>query len=228
MSTGRYLFFIFAITPLYSISQVSYENQGWFSLTAEKSLNSSTKSAIQFESRVDFNSGIVVNNFANISVEKDISERFSTEFHYRYLVRNEGEQMLSDAHRLMLDLSYKIPLKKTDVVLRLRTGREDESSAEGGFFNFDEVVLRQKLSVKHGFGKTNITVSAEQFETITASEFDFDQLRLVLTSEFKLSKRHSVSCFLMYQNLISVKRLNIGSGYIYKFKGRKTVKKDLN
>jgi hypothetical protein len=204
------------------------EVQHWCSLTAEGNLPGPYKAALQLESRTDLSERMLVNLFANLSVQREWNEYISTELHYRVIVRDPGTDA-DRAQRLMLDVTGLKPIGKTNVSLRLRLGQEDETGADAdGFFNSGgSAVFRQKLSVKREIGRAQLSISVEQFETITRSGFNPDQLRIVLGSEFKLSKRQRISLFLMSQHLASgTNRLNLGTGYTYRFKSLKRKKSE--
>jgi hypothetical protein len=213
---------VFGFLQAGMLSAQSYnESQYWCSFTAEGKLPGPYKAALQLESRTDLSERMWVNVFANLSLQRDWSEAFATEVHYRVMMRNpstDGEV----AQRIMLDVTGRSPVHNYDVALRLRFGQEDEFGSEGLFTSGGSMVVRQKLTVKREFGSTQIFISAEQFESISRDGFYPDQLRLVLGSEFKLAKRHRVSVFLMSQHLASgTTRLNIGTGYIYRLKSLK-------
>ncbi|MFM9055955.1 MAG: DUF2490 domain-containing protein, partial [Bacteroidota bacterium] len=198
--------------------QTYNEAQHWCSLTAEGNLPGPYKAALQVESRTDLSERMLVNLFANFSVQREWNENISTELHYRVMVRDPGTDA-EKAQRLMLDVTGLKPIGKTTVSLRFRLGQEDETGmdADGFFISGGSAVFRQKLAVKREVGRTQFSLSVEQFESITRSGFNPDQLRVVLASEFKLSKRQRISLFLMSQHLSSgTKRFNVGTGYTYR------------
>jgi hypothetical protein len=118
----------------------------------------------------------------------------------------------------MMDAIASEKFRKTGLAFRLRVGREDEPGNNEGVLSFNEVVVRQKLTLKRKIWKQDFALSVEQFETIRAGDVEFDQRRYILSTDFKLFKRQYLNVFLMYQDLIAVRRLNIGVGYEYKFK----------
>lgn len=201
--------------------QVRREYQSWWTIGCEKKINERWTAALKVESRIDMDAAMFVNDFANLSFKRKWTDAFSTEFHYRYSIRNQGRGNYYDAHRLMADFNYRLEMGKTDMIFRLRYGREDEPSSSEGFFTFDENVLRQKIGLKRKFGKIDWTISAEQFETIGIQGVDFDQFRLVLNAGYRISKRHELDLFLMYQDLVNTVRTNFGAAYTYKLKSRK-------
>jgi hypothetical protein len=208
--------------------QTYSQGQYWCSITAEGNLPGPYKAALQVESRTDLSERMLVNLFANLSVQREWSDYISTELHYRVMVRDPGTDA-EKAQRLMLDLTGVKPIGKTTVSLRFRLGQEDEAGADadGFFVSGGTAVFRQKLSVKRDIGRAQLSLSVEQFETINRSGFNPDQLRVVLGSEFKVSKRQRISVFLMSQHLASgTNRLNFGTGYTYRFKSLKRKKSE--
>lgn len=209
------------LTVFPATGQVRREYQSWWTFGCEKKLNERWTGAFKLEARVDMDAAMFVNDFANLSFKRKWSDAFTTEFHYRYSIRNRGRGDYYDAHRLMADFNYRIEIGKTDMIFRLRFGREDEPSSAEGFFTFNENVIRQKIGLKRKFGKIDWTISAEQFETVGIQGVDFNQLRLVLNAGYRISKRQEVDLFLMYQNLVNTVRTNFGVAYTYKIKSRK-------
>ncbi len=202
-------------------AQVRHEYQSWWTIGCEKKLNERWTGALKLEARLDMDAGMFVNDFVNLSFKRKWSEPFSTEFHYRYSIRNRGGGLLINTHRFMADVNYRIAIQKTDVVFRLRYGREDEPMKSEGFFSFDEHVIRQKIGVKRKFGKVDWTFSAEQFETLDLIGLDFDQFRLVLNAGYRINKRHELDVFVMRQDQINTVRYNFGAGYTYRIKSKK-------
>lgn len=204
-----------------SKGQVRNEYQSWWTLGFDKKLSERWTGLLKLEARLDMDAGMFVNDFANLSFRRKWTEAFSTEFHYRYSVRNRGRGFLVDSHRFMADFNYRIPIRKTDLLFRLRYGREDELMESEGFFSFGENVIRQKIGLKRKIGKLDWTISAEQFETVGLNGVDFDQVRFVLNADYKISKRQELDVFLMLQDQVSKVRYNFGVGYTYRFKSKK-------
>lgn len=203
--------------PLLSIGQVTWENQVWTSLAAEKKIFNKTKAELTLESRWSVDPLMAVRYFPNIAIQRKWSDFFSTTIHYRYITSNRGLGFQESSQRLMFDAALAHTIKKTDVALRFRVGREDEIGVNDGAFSFTQFVFRQKLTVKHKVWKQGVAFSFEQFETIIGDEVLYDQRRYTIASEIKLNKRNYISLFVMYQDLVSTKRMNLGTGYIFKF-----------
>lgn len=216
------MFISFAFFGVHSSqAQVRNEYQSWWTIGCEKKLSERWTGAFKLEARFDLDAGMFVNDFANLSFKRKWSNALSTEFHYRYSVRNRGGGLFINSHRFMADVNYRIPIQKTDLVFRLRYGREDESMKSEGFFSFDENVVRQKIGLKRKIWKVDWTISAEQFETFSQRGIEFDQFRLVLNADYRINKRNEVDVFLMLQDQISTVRYNFGAGYTYRFKSKK-------
>jgi hypothetical protein len=203
--------------PLLSLGQVTWENQVWTSLAAEKKIFNKTKAELTLESRWSVDPLMAVRYFPNIAIQRKWSDLFSTTIHYRYITSNRGLGFQESSQRLMFDAALGHTIKKTDVALRFRVGREDEIGVNDGAFSFTQFVFRQKLTVKHKVWKQVVAFSFEQFETIIGDEVLYDQRRYTIASEIKLNKRNYISLFVMYQDLVSTKRMNLGTGYIFKF-----------
>jgi hypothetical protein len=201
--------------------QVRREYQSWWTIGCEKKISERWTAALKVESRIDMDAAMFVNDFANLSFKRKWTEAFSTEFHYRYSIRNQGGGNYIDAHRFMADFNYRVAIQKTDVVFRVRFGREDEALRSQDFFTFDENVVRQKIGLKRKIGELEWTISAEQFETIGPQGVDFDQFRVVLNASYRITKRHGVDVFVMHQDMVSTVRTNFGAAYTYKLKSRK-------
>jgi hypothetical protein len=201
-----------------TLAQVSWENQAWTSLQAEGKLLKRTTAAVTLETRWNTSPVMAVRYFSNLAVQQKFSSRFSAVVHYRYITSNRGMGYTETSHRIMMDAIASEKFRKTGLAFRLRVGREDEPGNNEGVLSFNEVVVRQKLTLKRKIWKQDFALSVEQFETIRAGDVEFDQRRYILSTDFKLFKRQYLNVFLMYQDLIAVRRLNIGVGYEYKFK----------
>lgn len=212
----RLLLFLIYL-PFFTHAQVIWENQVWSSISAEKKLFSKVKAELTLEARWNTDPLMAVRYFPNIAIQQKWSDHFTTAFHYRYITNNRGLGFTESSHRLMLDAIVNGAVGKTDLSFRLRAGREDEPNINEGILTLSEFVLRQKFSIRHKILKQDITVSFEQFETIRGNDIQFTQQRYLLGNKVKLSKQHFLDFFLMYQNLIAVKRINLGIGYTYKF-----------
>ena len=212
-----YVVFLVLI-PACSFSQINWENQWWTSVQVEKKIFKGTKGALSFETRWDPGNGMAVSYFPELAIQNKWSDFFSSVVHYRFITRNEGLGYRYSSHRLMLDAIGSKEIRKTDIGLRLRVGREDEPGNTEQLFSVSEIVFRQKISVKHKFFKQEFSLSFEQFETIRAGSVDFDQRRYVAGTELKIARQHYLSLFIMYQDLVSTRRVNFGTGYIFKFK----------
>ncbi|MBL7923194.1 MAG: DUF2490 domain-containing protein [Bacteroidia bacterium] len=205
------------VLPGYAAAQVTWENQVWTSVQAEKKLFSKTRMTLTLETRFNTNPLMAVRYFPNLAVQRKWSDFFSSTVHYRYITSNKGMGVRESSHRLMLDAVFSGKIRKTDLAFRLRAGREDESGTNEGILTMSEFVLRQKFTVKRKILKQDFALSVEQFETIRGTEVEFDQRRYVLGTDFKLNKQNFINVFVMYQDLISTRRLNLGVGYEYKF-----------
>ncbi len=204
------------IVPLMGFSQITRENQVWTSVQIEKKLFSKTRAELTLESRWNTNPVMAVRYFPNIAVQQKWHDYFTTTLHYRYIVSNKGLGVREASHRMMLDAITGFSEKKYSLSFRLRAGREDEPGVNEGIFTFSEFVLRQKLSVKRKVSKHELSVSVEQFETFRGNDVEYDQRRYTLGAEVKINKRNFLDFFVMYQDQIAVKRINIGAGYVYK------------
>ncbi len=207
----------FLLIPLFGISQITWENQVWTSVSFEKKIIDKTKAEVTLESRWSADPLMALKYFPNIALQRKWSDLFSTTVHYRYITSNKGLGYRESSHRLMLDAVLGQSIKKTDIALRFRAGKEDEVGINDGVFSFTQFVFRQKLSLKHKFLRQEFSFSVEQFETIIGEDVIYDQRRYVIDVEHKINKRNYISFFVMYQNLISTRRLNFGTGYVYKF-----------
>lgn len=210
------LIFPFLMMPFLGFSQITWENQVWTSLSFEKKIIDKTRAELTLESRWNTDPLMAVRYFPNLAIQRKWSDLISTTIHYRYITSNKGLGYRESSHRLMLDAVLGKSIKKTDVALRFRVGKEDEIGINDGLFSFTQFVFRQKLSVKRELFKQKFTVSVEQFETIIGEDVLYDQRRYVLSSDHKINKRNSVSLFIMYQDLISTRRMNFGIGYVFK------------
>lgn len=164
---------------------------------------------------------MAVRYFPNLAIQRKWADFFTTVVHYRYITSNFGLGYRESSHRLMLDAVFLQPVKKFDISLRLRAGREDEPGNTEGLFGFSEVVFRQKLIIRRKFFKQEFSLSAEQFETIRGGVAEFSQRRYVLGMSSSLSRQHGLDFFVMYQDLINTRRLNFGIGYVYKLDDKK-------
>lgn len=213
MSIRYRLIFSFLIFPFFGFGQITWENQVWNSLTFEKKIINKTRAELTLESRWNTDPLMAVRYFPNLAIQRKWSDFISTTIHYRYLTSNRGLGYRESSHRLMLDAVLGESIKKTDIAFRFRLGKEDEIGVNDGLFSFTQFVFRQKLSVKRELFKQKFTISVEQFETIIGEDVMYDQRRYVLASEHKINKRNSISLFVMYQDLISTRRMNFGIGY---------------
>jgi hypothetical protein len=203
--------------PLFS--QVTRENQVWTSISVEAKAFKRTHATLTLESRWNTNPLMAVRYFPNLALSTRWTQWFSTTVHYRFITSNFGLGKREQSHRLMLDATLKADLpKKFFAGIRFRTGREDEPGNTEGLFAMNELVLRQKIFVRRDFKRHELTLSFEQFERLQAGEVEYYQQRLVLSDEIKLSKKHNVNAFLMYQNLINIRRINFGLGYTFRFR----------
>jgi len=217
MRQFQYLVFCLLLVPMPSVSQVAWENQVWTSVQLEKKIISKTKAELTLESRWSIDPLMAVRYFPNLGIQTKWTDHITTVVHYRYITSNKGLGYQESSHRLMLDAVAGGSIKKTDIAFRLRAGREDEIGVNDGMFSLTQFVFRQKLSVKHKFFKQEFSFAFEQFETIRGEDVEFDQRRYTLGSELKINKRNYITLFVMYQDLISTRRLNFGTGYVYKF-----------
>jgi Protein of unknown function (DUF2490) len=217
MSIRHCLIFTFLMFPLIGFGQITWENQVWTSLSFEKKIIDKTKAELTLESRWNTDPLMAVRYFPNLAIQRKWSNLISTTIHYRYITSNKGLGYRESSHRLMLDAVLGKSVKKTDIALRFRVGKEDEIGVNDGLFSFTQFVFRQKLSVKRELFKQKFTLSFEQFETIIGEVVNYDQRRYVLASDHKINKRSSLSFFIMYQDLISTRRMNFGVGYAFKF-----------
>ena len=217
MLNRRVSFLIMIFFPLMGLSQVTWENQVWSSVSLEKKIINKTKAEITLESRWSLDPLMALRYFPNVALQRKWSNLFSTTLHYRYITSNKGLGYRESTHRLMLDAVLGHAFKKTDVALRFRAGKEDEVGVNDDIFSFTQFVFRQKLIVKRKVLKQEFSFSVEQFETIIGEDVLYDQRRYTLGSEHKINKRNYISFFVMYQDLISNRRLNFGTGYVFKF-----------
>lgn len=200
-------------------AQVTHENQVWTSLSVEAKAFKSTQATLTLESRWNTDPLMAVRYFPNLALSTRWTKWFSTTLHYRFITANFGLGKREQSHRIMLDATFKADLpKKFFAGIRFRTGREDEPGNTEGLFTMNELVLRQKVFVRRDFNRHEFTLSFEQFERLQAGEVEYYQQRLVISDEIKLSKKHYVNAFLMYQNLIDIRRINFGLGYTYRFR----------
>jgi hypothetical protein len=216
MQIRHRLIFAFLILPFIGFGQITWENQVWTSLTFEKKIIDKTRAELTLESRWNTDPLMAVRYFPNLAVQRKWSNLLTTTIHYRYITSNRGLGSRESSHRLMFDAALGKSIKKTDVALRFRVGKEDEFGVNDGLFSFTQFVFRQKLSVKRELFKQKFTLSVEQFETIIGDDVLYDQRRYVLSSDHKINKRNSISFFMMYQDLISTRRMNFGVGYVFK------------
>ncbi|MFN0187873.1 MAG: DUF2490 domain-containing protein [Bacteroidia bacterium] len=210
-----FLFLIFF--PVMGLSQVTWENQVWTAVSLEKKIINKTKAELTMESRWSLDPLMAVRYFPNVALQRRWTDAFFTTLHYRYITSNKGLGYRESSHRLMLDVVLGHTFKKTDVALRFRAGKEDEVGVNDDIFSFAQFVFRQKLSVKRKIVKQEFSFSIEQFETIIGEDILYDQRRYTLGSEHKINKRNYISFFVMYQDLISTRRMNFGTGYVFKF-----------
>lgn len=199
-------------------TQVNWENQAWTSLEVERKVNKSLTANLGYQVRWSLDAAMAVTWFPELSMKKKWNKNLNTIFHFRYLTRNEGLGQRTNSARIMLDGILGGELQKSKMSFRLRCGREDEPGSEGGLFSMQEVVIRQKLKLEREFFGQDFSISAEQFETIRAGKISFDQRRFVVESDLKLSKQHYLNLFIMYQDLIDTRRINVGTGYRYRWK----------
>jgi len=199
-------------------AQVTWENQAWTSLEVERKINKSLIANLGYQMRWSVDAGMAVTWFPEFSLKKKWNRNLNTIVHFRYLTRNEGLGQRTNSARIMLDGNVGGKLRKTGVGFRLREGREDETESTSGLFSLREVVIRQKLKLEREFFGQDFSISAEQFETIRAGKISFDQRRFVVESDLKLSKQHYLNLFIMYQDLIDTRRINVGTGYRYRWK----------
>lgn len=216
MSIRHWLTFSFWMVPFLGLGQITWENQVWTSLSFEKKIIDKTRAELTLESRWNTDPLMAVRYFPNLAIQRKWSDFISTTIHYRYITSNRGLGYRESSHRLMLDAVLGKSIKKTDVALRFRVGKEDEFGVNDGLFSFTQFVFRQKLSVKRELLQQKFTVSIEQFETIIGEDVVYDQRRYVLSSDHKINKRNSISLFIMYQDLIATRRMNFGVGYVLK------------
>lgn len=213
MLIRRRLIFAFMIVPFFGFGQITWENQVWTSLSFEKKIINKTRAELTLESRWNTDPLMAVRYFPNLAIQRKWSDFISTTIHYRYITSNKGLGYREAKHRLMFDAVLGKSIKKTDIALRFRAGKEDEIGQDDGLFSFTQFVFRQKLSVKRELFKQKFTLSFEQFETIIGEDVMYYQRRYVLASDHKINKRNSISLFVMYQDLISTRRMNFGIGY---------------
>ncbi|MBK7966487.1 MAG: DUF2490 domain-containing protein [Bacteroidetes bacterium] len=213
MLIRHWLIFLLLIFPFVGFGQITWENQVWTSLSLEKKIINKTKAELTLESRWSADPLMAVRYFPNFAIQRKWTNLISTTVHYRYITSNKGLGYRESSHRLMFDAVLGKSIKKTDIALRFRAGKEDEIGVNDGLFSFTQFVFRQKLSVKHEFFKQKFTFSFERFENIIGNEVLYYQRRYVLSSEHKINKRNSISLFVMYQDLISTRRMNFGIGY---------------
>jgi len=218
MTKRSLLLLVLSLAPVGLFAQVTWENQVWTSVQLQKKLFSKTKAELTFESRYNTDPLMIVRYFPNLALQRKWGDHFTSVVHYRYITSNKGLGVRESSHRLMLDAITGGSVKKTAIAFRLRAGREDEPGVNEGIFSLSEFVFRQKLSVKHKFFKQEFSLAIEQFETIRGNAVAFDQRRYILGVEVKISKQHFLDFFVMYQDLIDVRRVNFGVGYVYEFK----------
>lgn len=215
------LLLLLSAAPSRSAAQVAWENQVWTSVQLQKKLLPKTRAELTLESRWNMDPLMAVRYFPNLAIQRKWTDFFTTVVHYRYITSNFGLGYREMSHRLMLDAVFSPPVKKFDISLRLRAGREDEPGNADGLFSFSEVVFRQKLIIRRKFLKQELSLSAEQFETIRGGVVGFSQRRYVLGMSSSLSRQHGLDFFVMYQDLINTRRLNFGVGYVYKLDDKK-------
>jgi len=208
----------FSLSALSCPAQVVWENQAWTSLEVERKINKAVTASLGYQVRWSLDAAMAATWFPEFSLKNRWSKNINTVFHFRYLTRNEGLGQRTNSSRIMIDGIYGGELKKTKLSFRLRVGREDEPDLNEGLFSLQEIVVRQRVKVERELLGQDFSLSAEQFETIRAGEVIFDQRRFVLESDIKLSRLHYLNLFIMYQDLIDTRRVNIGTGYRYKWK----------
>ena len=208
----------FVLQVAHSKAQVTWENQAWTSLEVERKIDKSLAANLGYQIRWSLDAAMAVTWFPELSLKKKWNGNLNSIVHFRYLTRNDGLGQRTNSARIMLDGNLSGELGKTAIGFRLRVGREDEPESTEGLFSLQEVVIRQKLKLEREFFGQDFSISAEQFETIRAGKVSFDQRRFVVESDLKLSKRHYLNLFIMYQDLIDTRRINVGTGYRYRWK----------